>query len=102
MIPLYLEFATTFVLIMAYLMTDSTFLIAVLFGFVIFTFGLQAGGNPLVVIPKVILGRSEGKYLRNMIVVQSLGMLSALALYYWLVKMGYISKHPLDKVFNKN
>ena len=100
MIPLYLEFITTFVLIMAYLMTESKYLIAVLFGFVIITFGVQAGGNPLVVIPQVILGRTEGKHLRDMLIVQNLGMMSALAVYYGLVKLGYISKHPLDRIFS--
>jgi len=99
MIPLYLEFITTFVLIMAYLMTDSKYLIAILFGFVMVTFGVQAGGNPLVVIPKVVLGRAEGKHLRDMLIVQNLGMMTALAVYYGLVKIGYISKHPLDKIF---
>lgn len=99
MIPLYVEFITTFVLIMAYLMTDSKYLIAILFGFVMITFGVQAGGNPLVVIPKVFLGRAEGKRLRDMLIVQNLGMMSALGCYYALVKFGYISKHPLDKVF---
>jgi hypothetical protein len=83
---------------MAYLLTDSKLLIAVLFGFVIVAFGIEAGGNPLVVIPKVLLGRAEGKHLRDMLIVQNLGMLSALALYYGLVKLSIIPKHPLDKI----
>lgn len=98
MIPLYLEFLTTFVLIMAYLLTDSKLLIAILFGFVIVAFGIEAGGNPLVVIPKVLLGRAEGKRLRDMLIVQNLGMICALGLYYALVKLKLIPKHPLDKI----
>lgn len=102
MILLYLEYITTFLLIMAYLMTDSKVLISILFVFVIISFGIQAGGNPLVVIPKFVLGRAEGKHLRDMLAVQIFAMLTAIGIYYGLVKMRYITKHPLDKIFDKN
>lgn len=98
MISLYIEFLTTFTLIMAYLLTNNRLLIGIIFAFVILTFGIEAGGNPLVIIPKVLLGRSETKHLRNMLIAQNLGMFSALAIYYIAVKQKWITKHPLDKI----
>lgn len=98
MIPLYIEFLTTFILILSYLLTDNPLLIGLLFAVVIITFGIDAGGNPLVVIPKVMLGRRQTSRTTNMLIVQSLGMVTAFIAYYIAVKQNWISKHPLDKI----
>lgn len=97
MISPLVEAGTTFVLIMMYLLTDKPLVIGLTFLFVLWTFGTEAGGNPLVALPKMILGRSHPKRLRDIVIAQAIGMGSALTLYITLVKLEVIRKHPLDK-----
>jgi hypothetical protein len=92
------EAITTFVLIMAYLLTDSPLIIGLIFISVLWSFGSEAGGNPLVALPKMVLGRSHATRLRDMLIAQAIGMGSALILYVILVKLKVIRKHPLDKL----
>lgn len=94
----YIEALTTFALILTYLLTDSRLAIVALFGLIIITFGIQAGGNPFVAIPKVLLGRADLGHFRTLFTAQLVGMIVALFSYYALVKSGLIAKHSLDKI----
>ena len=98
MISIAVAAATTFTLILTYLLTDSTIFIGLLFAFILYVFGEEAGGNPFVALPKFMLGRSELHHFRNTLLAQATATMLAYGLYRFLVSGKYIRPHPLDKL----
>lgn len=93
-----LEFATTFAFILTCLMTDNIAVILFLFTIIILLYGVTVGLNPLITIPKTLLGRYNATYLHRTIAAQIGGATLALLTYHFLIKTKLHKRHALDRI----
>ena len=94
----FVEFATTFVFILTCLMTDNVIVILTLFAIIMLLYGVAIGINPLVIIPKTLLGRHNTSHLHKTVVAQLGGAAFALLAYHFLIKTNVHTRHKLDKI----
>lgn len=92
-----LEFSATFAFILISLMTDNQVIIFVAFALIILLHGVSVGINPLITIPKALLGRHDTPYLHRTISAQIGGAAMALLTYHFLIKTKIHTKHKLDR-----
>lgn len=83
----FLEFLASFVLVVVYLHTRNVYLIAFVFAVMIIGLGVDVGGNPLITLPKMLLGQIETKHFLKTIVAQLLGMSAAVMVYLLLPRL---------------
>ncbi len=94
----FIEFATTFVFILTCLMTDNVIVILASFALIVLFYGVTVGLNPLVTIPKTLLGRHNTSYLHKTVAAQLGGAAFALLTYHFLIKTNIHTRHKLDKI----
>ena len=92
------ELFATYVFILTCLMTDNLVYIFISFSALLFAYGVRVGVNPLITIPKALLGRHTPSYLHKTIAAQLAGAALALLTYHFLIKARVITKHTLDRV----
>jgi hypothetical protein len=93
-----IEFATTFAFILTCLMTDNIIVILTMFAVIMLLYGVTIGINPLVIIPKTLLGRHNTAHLHKTVVAQLGGAAFALLAYHLLIKTNIHTRHKLDKI----
>ena len=94
----FIEFATTFVFILTCLMTDNVIIIVSSFAMIMLVYGVTVGLNPLVSIPKTLLGRHNTAHMHKTIAAQLGGATLALLTYHFLIKTNIHTRHKLDRV----
>jgi glycerol uptake facilitator-like aquaporin len=92
-----MEFTATFAFILISLMTDNLVIIFLSFALSLLLYGVSVGVNPLVTIPKALLGRHDTPYLHRTISAQLGGAAMALLTYHFLIKTKLHTKHKLDR-----
>jgi glycerol uptake facilitator-like aquaporin len=94
----FIEFTTTFVFILTCLMTDDVIIILSSFAIIMFLYGVTVGLNPLVTIPKALLGRHDAPHLHRALSAQLGGAVFALLAYHLLIKTNIHTRHKLDRI----
>jgi len=82
-----LEFLASFVLVVVYLHTRNVYLIAFVFAVMIIGLGVDVGGNPLITLPKMLVGQIESQHFIKTVIAQLLGMSAAVMVYFLLPKL---------------
>ena len=79
-------------------MTDNVIIILALFAIIMILYGVTIGMNPLIIIPKTLLGRHDASHLHKMMVAQIGGAALALLTYHFLIKTKFHPPHKLDRI----
>lgn len=88
----------TYAFILTCLMTDRLTIIFLAFTIILVIYGTTVGINPLITIPKTLLGRHDAPYLRRILSAQVVGATLAFLTYHILIKTKVTRKHPLDRL----
>jgi len=94
----FIEFITTFAFLLTCLMTDNVAIILASFAIIMLVYGVTVGLNPLVTIPKALLGRHDATHLHRALSAQLGGAAFALLTYHFLIKTNIHPRHKLDKI----
>ena len=94
----FIEFITTFAFILTGLMTDNIIIILASFTIIVLVYGVTVGLNPLVSIPKALLGRQDISQLHKTLSAQIGGAVFALLTYHFLIKTKIHPRHKLDQI----
>jgi glycerol uptake facilitator-like aquaporin len=79
-------------------MTDNVIVILTLFAAIMLLYGVAIGINPLVIIPKTLLGRHNTSHLHKTVIAQLGGAAFALLTYHFLIKTNIHARHKFDKI----
>lgn len=79
-------------------MTDNLFIIFLSFTIILIIYGTSVHINPLISIPKTLLGRHTGDFLHRTVLTQIAGAALALLTYHFLIKTNLTQKHTLDRI----